>query len=262
MDREKVEKYFRRIGLALPESITPDAELLRRLQSAHSMTVPYDNGDLLRGGTFDDSFEALYKKVVEDGYGGICLDLNRLFAWLLRELGYQVTDHLADYYKCIDSPLKHRIIIAEDCTGQRWLCDVGDAFEGHLCPIELREGAEHTENGRVFCAERHGEYWYHMEIRNGQRMMIWRVHDSVTPEEEFFRLKRLGAEAKDTPLMKTRAFSVLTSKGRKTFFAGVYREFTDGATVEKTVGEADAWVFEQFGLEYPSGRDRKWAEQK
>ena len=73
MEKVKVEKYFNRIGLEMPENIVPNAELLSKLHYAHCTHVPYENLDILRGLLplrLDD--EGLYEKVVVDGKGGYC----------------------------------------------------------------------------------------------------------------------------------------------------------------------------------------------
>ena len=80
---EKVKKYFERIGLELPEQIVPDSALLKKLQFAHCTTVPYENLDILRQIPLSLEPEALYEKVVVQGKGGFCFELNGLFAWLL-----------------------------------------------------------------------------------------------------------------------------------------------------------------------------------
>ena len=37
MEKVKVEKYFKRIGLEMPETIVPDGQLLKKLHFAHSI---------------------------------------------------------------------------------------------------------------------------------------------------------------------------------------------------------------------------------
>ena len=87
-----VKKYFDRIGLELPERIVPDSELLRKIHLAHCCTVPYENHDMIRGIPTSLEEDALFTKIVEEGKGGICFELNGSLGFLLTALGYRVTD--------------------------------------------------------------------------------------------------------------------------------------------------------------------------
>ncbi len=50
MDKEKIAKYFNRIGLEYRDyEIKTDYELLKKLQYAHVTRIPYENLDILRG---------------------------------------------------------------------------------------------------------------------------------------------------------------------------------------------------------------------
>ena len=70
---EKIEAYFKRIGLEMPEQIVPDSELLRKLQFAHCTSVPYENLDIIRGVPLSLDSENLFDKIVTRGRGGFCL---------------------------------------------------------------------------------------------------------------------------------------------------------------------------------------------
>ena len=87
MEKVKVEKYFKRIGLEMPENIVPNAELLSKLHYAHCTHVPYENLDILRSVPLDLDYDSLFDKIVTRGRGGYCFELNGLLGWLLRELG-------------------------------------------------------------------------------------------------------------------------------------------------------------------------------
>ena len=67
---EKVEAYFKRIGLEMPEKIVPDSELLQKLQFAHCTSVPYENRDIIRGIPLSLDPEDLFDKIVTRGRGG------------------------------------------------------------------------------------------------------------------------------------------------------------------------------------------------
>ena len=64
---EKIKQYFDRIGLALPDPIVPNSELLKQLQFAHCTAVPYENLDILRKIPLSLDEDALFDKVVTQG---------------------------------------------------------------------------------------------------------------------------------------------------------------------------------------------------
>ena len=81
--------YLERIGLALP--LPADAESLRRLQLAHMLHVPFENLDIALGRPIRLGLTTLYDKIITHRRGGFCYELNGLFAWLLDDLGFDVT---------------------------------------------------------------------------------------------------------------------------------------------------------------------------
>ena len=129
-----VNDYLHRIGLELPENFVPNSVFLRKLQFAHCTTVPYENIDMMRGIPTSLEPEALYKKIVVNRRGGLCFELNGAFGWLLRQLGYGVTDYAARYLRGETTiPMRrHRVLKVQAIDGL-WLCDVGI---GEICPRE------------------------------------------------------------------------------------------------------------------------------
>lgn len=84
-----VPAYLARIGYTGPPS--PDAETLRRLHRAHLLSVPFENLDIGLKRRIVCDAEASIRKIVEQGRGGFCYELNGAFAELLAQLGFRVT---------------------------------------------------------------------------------------------------------------------------------------------------------------------------
>jgi arylamine N-acetyltransferase len=85
-----VDGYLHRIGYAGPRE--PTADVLRQLQRAHLLAVPFENLDINPIGTpIVLSADALFHKVVVRRRGGFCYELNGLFAIALEQLGFDVT---------------------------------------------------------------------------------------------------------------------------------------------------------------------------
>jgi N-hydroxyarylamine O-acetyltransferase len=84
------DAYLDRIGYAGPRRST--AAVLRDLQRAHLLAVPFENLDINPIGTpIVLSPDALFHKVVVRRRGGFCYELNGLFAIALEQLGFDVT---------------------------------------------------------------------------------------------------------------------------------------------------------------------------
>lgn len=83
-----VEHYLQRIGVSWPASL--DLDGLEILQRAHLTTVPFENLFVAEGHGVRTDVAWSFAKIVEQGRGGWCFELNGAFAALLEALGFTV----------------------------------------------------------------------------------------------------------------------------------------------------------------------------
>lgn len=145
-----VRKYLERINYT--GSLDATAENLALLQKAHLMSVPYENLDLYCGRETTLSIEDIYNKVVNQRRGGYCFELNGIFGWLLRQLGYRTEEYFGRWL--MGEPLtvpmrRHRVIKVFTDKGC-YLGDVGVGRRSPLTPLkfaddepQMREGANY-----------------------------------------------------------------------------------------------------------------------
>ena len=141
-------------------TLKPDAETLHGLQLAHLLSIPFENLDIGLKRPIQLREEALWDKIILRKRGGFCYELNSLFAWLLKQIGFDVTylnarvfnregelgldfDHLALLVK-----------IPQDPT--LWLADVGfgDSFNE---PLSLDVRDEQMQSLRSYRLEQTSE---------------------------------------------------------------------------------------------------------
>jgi N-hydroxyarylamine O-acetyltransferase len=127
-------------------------------------TVPFENFDIHLRREIVLNEEELFAKIVDRRRGGICYELNGLFALLLREIGFNVAMLSAQVYNSDGqlSPDFDHLTLLVEIDQQRYLVDVGfgDSF---LYPLELkrrdvqvvdRESYQLLENGMFFTLAR------------------------------------------------------------------------------------------------------------
>lgn len=150
MKHDKVAAYLSRIGA---DGLTEvSVENLAVLQRTHLMAVPYENYDIWKSQSAPLAYDVLFDKIVLRRRGGYCFELNGLFAWLLRELGYEVEEYFGRWLK--DEPLKvparrHRILKVT-VEGREFIADVGVGQRTFMTPLEFvydkvqnREGVDY-----------------------------------------------------------------------------------------------------------------------
>jgi N-hydroxyarylamine O-acetyltransferase len=132
------DRYLERLGYgSRPE---PTLEALAALQRSHLHTVPFEALDPLLGNPVTVEPADAYRKVVDVGRGGFCFELNGLLAWLLTELGYEVTMLAARPLHDdggIAPPFAHMALLVE--LERRWLVDVGFGFPFIVAPLDVDE---------------------------------------------------------------------------------------------------------------------------
>jgi N-hydroxyarylamine O-acetyltransferase len=140
---------MRYLGALDPGAPQPSAPLLRALHQAHLLSVPFENLSIHYGQPILLEEEALYDKIVRRRRGGFCYELNGLFAWLLRQLGYTVTllsARVAQPGGAFSPDFDHLTLQVRDVDGADWLTDVGfgDSFRAplRLLPDEEQDGGD------------------------------------------------------------------------------------------------------------------------
>ena len=136
------------------EPLKPDAQTLRGLHLMHMRNVPFENLDIARKRPIRLTEEDLWNKIVVQGRGGFCYELNGMFAWLLRQIGFQVTYLNARVFNEKDGSLgidfDHLALLLEiPGQAERWLADVGfgDSFNE---PLRFEERREQTQGLRAY----------------------------------------------------------------------------------------------------------------
>lgn len=249
MNEAKVKQYFERIGLAMPETIIPDSELLKKLTFHQIISIPYENLQFLTKQVIPCDPDSLFQRIVVEKKGGICHDIAGLFAWFLSEIGYQVvqvgTRTLSGKY----SAHIHKALIVTDCTGTEWLTDVGYvSFMKNKAPIRFAAGIDQT----------FGDETFRIEERDGKKCLIgpgdfpsYRIEYWDIGPELGTRIKELTLEGKDPVGILKRAFDIGTPEGRRMLVGNLYTEsFGEYEYKYECTPEMLPWVYAQFGLTY------------
>lgn len=172
-----LDQYFERIGF--DGEAKADIATLRALHRAHALAIPYENLDVYLERPVDQDVTRIFRKLVHEGRGGWCYEMNGLLGWALREIGFAVTRHTGGVFRAehgdvaFGNHLVHTVAL-EESENQTWIVDVGigDFVKE---PIVLREG-EVSEGARTFRLE-------HMSDGS------WRVHNTegaMPPSFDFF----------------------------------------------------------------------------
>lgn len=246
-----VKKYFDRLGLAYTPDLKPDSALLKKLHLAHCLTVPYENIDMLRGIPTSLSEDDLFRKIVLEGRGGLCFELNGCFGNLLRALGYTVTDYAARYLRGESTiPMRRHRVLKVEATDGIWLCDVGIGEVAQREPVALVEGLEQPQFGEVYKLTKEDFFgWVLWDFHKGSWRKFYSFTEEPQLEVDFVAGNFYCEKHPDSPFNKTEMFAMKTLTGRKTLDGRVYKEFDgDTVTVTEVPEERMPEAYAKFGL--------------
>jgi N-hydroxyarylamine O-acetyltransferase len=145
------------------------------------LTVPFENLDIHQGNPIQLTEQALWNKLIFRKRGGFCYELNGMFAWLLKQIGFEVT--------CLNGRVFNdegthgrefdHLTLSVKIPGEssHWLADVGfgDSF---VEPLKLEYNTEQAQGLRAFRLE---------EFVDG--IILWRKDfDGVWRRQYFFDL--------------------------------------------------------------------------
>ncbi len=149
-----VLEYLARLHYVKP--LEPDAQTLRGLHLAHMLHVPFENLDIGLKRPIRLDQQALWEKLIVQGRGGFCYELNGMFAWLLKQAGFDVTYLNARVYGKQDRPgidFDHlALLVRIPEQAGRWLVDVGFGDSFHA-PLDFAQPGEQVQGLRAYRLE-------------------------------------------------------------------------------------------------------------
>lgn len=253
MTRAEIDRYMERIGVS--GEIRPDLKGLERLQIAHLMHIPYENMDSLQGLITSLNHEAMFEKMIIRHRGGICFELNGLYAWLLKSLGYEVKSHAARFTssKEVVQMRRHRVMTVS-FDGRRYLTDVGVNSESPRKPLLLIEGLHQSDDFGEYYFEKHAFLgWLLWQRLPGHQ---WKRLYGFTEEPQLdidFVMPCIFCDIHPlSPLNKFEKISLYMADRNIRVWGNHYQEFKDGKKeIDNEISDIEkrSILREKFGIE-------------
>ena len=151
----QTENYLKR--LEYTGQVSPKLDVLNQLLFAQLTHIPFDSIDVWATGACPSLvLNDIYEKIVLNGRGGYCFELNTLFRSLLNATGfdaYQVAACILNPDGAPQPPAHNVILCNLDHT--KYFFDVGYGGPVPYRALELREG---LQDG--FLLEKKADWWY------------------------------------------------------------------------------------------------------
>lgn len=165
LNEAQIDAYLQRLAYRGPRTV--NLATLTTLHQAHLQQIAFENLDISLGRKLDLSTAGLLDKLLLQGRGGFCYELNQAFALLLETLGFTVSRLSARVHNGKDyGPDFDHMLLLVHLDGQNYLADVGfgDCFR---TPLQLGDAGVH-ELGLHYYLEAEGEQHYVlMQARDG-----------------------------------------------------------------------------------------------
>jgi N-hydroxyarylamine O-acetyltransferase len=256
-----IPSYLARIGYG--GSAAPDRATLGGLQPAHLLSVPFENLDIGLGRPIRLGEQALWNKIILNRRGGFCYELNGLFAWLLKQIGFDVSylnARVFDRQGRLGIHFDHLALLVQ-IPGQsgRWLADVGfgDSFSE---PLRVDEAGEQVQGLRAYRLERSADgciVWQRDYDGAWERQYFFDLVPRRFPRE-YERACRYHQTSPNSSFTRGPVISLATPEGRITLEQKKLIVTKNGRRAESRVDgqqEFNALLKEHFGIDL-KGRSR------
>jgi len=248
-----VESYLGRIGYC--SQLRRTRQTLRGLHVAHMRTVPFENLDIVplhRPIRLDE--ETLWNKIVERKRGGFCYELNGMFGWLLKQVGFDVTYLNARVFRQdgrLGIEFDHlSLLIALPGEAALWLADVGFG-NSFIEPLLIQEG-EQDQGSRSYRLETTGNGYVTWQ-RDYEGNWRWLYFFDLTPRSfpsDYESACLYHQRSPESSFTEKPVISRATSYGRVSLEQSRLIVTHEGRRTEKPVG-AEQWsglLNEHFGV--------------
>ena len=190
----QVQAYLERLGFDHAPAVSKEG--LDALVRAHQMRIPFETVRLHRTGqTPSMNLDDIFDLVISQHQGGYCFELNKLFEYLLRALGFDARPIFCRSVRGRETrmPLNHRGILVSLPQGD-FFADVGFGGPMPAGALKLEFGTQQIIDGNAFFAEPIDDDWWALEriTRAGADL-----HDDERPSQRQTELEFCTATAEE-----------------------------------------------------------------
>jgi len=249
---DDVTRYLERINYN--GSGKPTVATLSKLQECHLHTVPYENFDILNKQPLSLEIPALFDKIVIRQRGGYCFELNALFGWLLEQLGYNVTNYFARFWRDEPNPppMRRHHVLQVEAEGKFFLCDVGVGGIVPRWPIQIVQDLVHEQGNETYKLDKDPYYgWMLCELKNEQWHPIYSFTEEPQLAKDYIMASFWCENAPESIFTRDAMVAIRTEKGRKSVAGNEFRIFTQDGVEEfspNTPEEYNEALRKHFGI--------------
>jgi N-hydroxyarylamine O-acetyltransferase len=252
-------QYLNRVGFT--GNLEPNLETLIGLHRAHLQTIPYENLEIHFGRTLELKLERIFERLVLERRGGWCYEMNGLFAWALREIGFDVrlvSTQVTRADGSLMAPGDHVALIVKFKSGleQNWLVDVGWG-NGFLDPLPLEPGL-YTQGFLEYRLESNGESWrFHNQQygADGFSFTLEPHHLEQIRLEKFQERCTWQQSSPESGFVRVAVCQIFTPEGINTLRGAVLTTIRSAGKLEHTISSFEEYenvLRQDFKLEVPN----------
>ena len=228
-------------------------ETLKHIQWQALLVLPFENLDIHLGRRISLDLEALYRKIVVNGRGGFCYELNECFYQCLAAMGYEV-ERLEGRVELggAGAPFDHQCTLVR-LDGNRWMADIGMG-DSTMSPLRLDDDEPQTDGRSWFrVAKRDGFLEVFRQFDPGEWSKMLILNLKPQPWESFADRCHWHQTAPESVFVHKRMCTLATESGRISLSGNTLKEIGEEAS-ERHISEPEypAVLHERFGISLTS----------
>lgn len=229
--------YLDRVGLTQTPA---GAAGLKALQAGQLRAIAFENLDPMLGKTPDLSPDAVWDKLVVQGRGGYCFELNGLLGGALVSLGYPARRVMARVRRGAAIGARSHLAWIVEAEGREWLVDCGFGGPAPVFPLLLETGPEQEAAGIRFRLVPHAANGETVLERLGPQgwFALYGFDRAHVTDADVEAANFVTARWENSPFPANLMLNHVLEDGRISVFNRTARTESNGEVVERTIASA------------------------
>ncbi len=245
-----LDAYLKRIGLDHKPSL--DAAGLTLMMRAQLFSVPFENTYVQAGLGVSLEPARILNKIIEQGRGGYCYEVNGLFAWALQAMGFTVRLVGARPMFYGRRWAKTHMALIVDLPSGAYFCDTGFGRFGLRAPLRLEASQTPVQQDwDHFRLQQVGHEWVVEALNNGQWESQFSFDEYPAEWVDFMPANYFNSHSPDTIFVQKLLIIQHQPDARIILLDDTLKTIRADGMFEEILTEPIEQRVERFGLTWP-----------